>query len=332
MSDALHHVEALRLANLPTPLVHAPHLAAAAGIGSLYVKMDGETGFGLGGNKVRKLEYELGPPRLEGVTHLITTGGPQSNHARVTAAAAAHLGLDCTLVINGAEPEPPSGNAWLHRLFGATIHTVSDRSERDAAMAHTAEEVRAAGGRALVIPLGASTPLGALGYADATVEVLKQLDALDDGAQETWVFIATSSCGTLAGLVLGLSALGRSDVRVIAVSADATVAEIEAETCRLATAANELLLRPSPQPVAPFTATADYIGAGYGIPTPGSRAATALFAERAGILLGPTYTAKAAHGMLDWAERSLIPSGVRTVFWHTGGQPAAFAQEVRKSS
>lgn len=327
MPDALHTVESLSLASLPTPLVHVPHLAAAAGIGRLYVKMDGETGFGLGGNKVRKLEYELAPSRLEGVTHLITTGGPQSNHARVTAAAAAHLGLDCTLVINGPEPEPPSGNAWLHRIFGATIHTVADRSERDAAMALIAEEVRAAGGRALMIPLGASTPLGALGYVDAAAEILTQLDVLDDGASETWIFIATSSCGTLAGLVLGLSALGRSDVRVVAVSADATVAEIEAETERLARAANDLLVRPSPHPIAPFTATADYIGAGYGIPTPGSHAATELFAERAGILLGPTYTAKAAHGMLDWAQRDLIPSGVRTVFWNTGGQPAAFAQE-----
>ncbi|HIB09476.1 MAG TPA: pyridoxal-phosphate dependent enzyme, partial [Gemmatimonadetes bacterium] len=118
----------LQLANLPTPIRPLPRLAEALGGPTLdlLVKLDSETGFALGGNKVRKLEFELAPDRLEGVTCLITAGGPQSNHCRVTAAAAAQLGLRCVLIVNGSEPETPTGNALLHRLFGAEIVTVPE--------------------------------------------------------------------------------------------------------------------------------------------------------------------------------------------------------------
>ena len=168
----------LRLATLPTRLAQAPHLQAALGPGTpeILLKMDAETGFGLGGNKVRKLEFELGEDRLDGVTHLITTGGPQSNHCRITAAAAAHLGLKCILVVNGDEPPRPTGNALLHRLFGAEIRTVASREARAGAMADAAREVEGAGGRARVVPLGASTPLGTLGYALAAAELASDLE------------------------------------------------------------------------------------------------------------------------------------------------------------
>jgi 1-aminocyclopropane-1-carboxylate deaminase/D-cysteine desulfhydrase-like pyridoxal-dependent ACC family enzyme len=215
--------------------VPARSLAATLGDDApeLWIKMDSETGFGLGGNKVRKLEFELTADRLEGVTHLITAGGPQSNHCRVTAAAAAHLGLRCVLVLNGPEPEVPAGNAKLHRLFGAEIVTVQDRDGRTAAMDDVAERINHDGGRALVVPIGASTGLGALGYALATVELVDQLDALPE-RERTWIFTSASSCGTLGGLLLGVSLLGREDIRLVGVSADATAFEIRTESERLA--------------------------------------------------------------------------------------------------
>lgn len=314
------------LGALPTRLVRADALGAALGRGApgILIKMDAETGFGLGGNKVRKLEMELAPHRLDGVTHLITTGGPQSNHCRITAAAAAHLGRACLLVINGTEPPPPRGNALLQRLFGAEIHTVPDRAHRAAAMAAAAQDVAARGGKALVIPLGASTPLGALGYAAGAVELLGQL-ADRPPAPATWIFVSASSCGTLAGLLLGISLLGRDDVRLVGVSADVTAEDMRAETLRLAAEAGALLGWTGSVAGACLECDDTQVGAGYGIPTPAAEEAMGLFGRSGGVVVDPCYTAKAAAGMTAWIRDGRVPPGDAVVFLHTGGHPAVLA-------
>ncbi|NJD18304.1 MAG: preprotein translocase subunit SecE [Gemmatimonadetes bacterium] len=163
------------LADLPTRLLAADNLTRSLGAPCprVYVKMDADTGLGLGGNKARKLEHELAPDRIADVTHVITTGGPQSNHCRMTAAAAAVLGRRCVLGINGTVDGPPRGNALLQRLFGAEIRTVAGRGDRAPAMEEAARDIAAAGGKALLVPLGASTPIGSLGYARAAVELAK---------------------------------------------------------------------------------------------------------------------------------------------------------------
>ena len=132
----------------PTPLIQAANLAHLFGRApaDVLLKMDSESGFGLGGNKARKLEFELAPDRLEGTTHVVTCGGAQSNHARLTAAAAARLGLKCVLVLNGDTSRPYKGNAYLHRLFGAEIRPVTSQEEREPTMAEVAAEVEAGGG------------------------------------------------------------------------------------------------------------------------------------------------------------------------------------------
>ncbi|HSM60126.1 MAG TPA: pyridoxal-phosphate dependent enzyme, partial [Longimicrobiales bacterium] len=241
----LHRLQAwprLSLAALPTRLVPARNLRRALGTRApeLWIKMDADTGFALGGNKVRKLETELALERLDGVTHLVTAGGPQSNHCRVTAAAAAHLGLGCVLAINGKADEPPRGNALLHRLFGAEIRTVRTREDRASAMEEAAREIAEQGGRALVVPLGASTGRGALGYALAFSELCEQLAVLPE-RERTWIFVSASSCGTLAGLLVGVSLLGREDVRLVGVSADASAFDLRRDTLRLATEGAALL-------------------------------------------------------------------------------------------
>jgi len=328
-TEALRRLEAwprLRLAALPTRLVAASNLAEAVGTPDvdILVKMDAETGFALGGNKVRKLEFELGPGHLEGVTHLITTGGPQSNHCRVTAAAAAHLGLGCVLVLNGAEPEIPRGNAFLHRLFGAEIHTVEDRSARAPAMAAAAAAIEAAGGRALVVPLGASTGLGSLGYALAAVELARQMESLPP-VPRTWIFVSASSCGTLAGLLLGLSLLGREDVRLVGVSADVSAADMAADAGRLAREGAALLGWEGPILDGILSCDDARVGAGYGMATPEGEEAVALFGAREGIVLDPVYTGKAAAGFLAWLREGRVRAGDRAVFVHTGGHPALLA-------
>ncbi|MDA0310603.1 MAG: pyridoxal-phosphate dependent enzyme [Gemmatimonadetes bacterium] len=312
-------------AALPTRLLPMPRMAASLGASDLWVKMDAETGFALGGNKVRKLEFELAPSRLDGVTHLLTAGGPQSNHCRVTAAAAARLGLGCTLVLSGPEPVHPTGNALLHRLFNADVVTVADRAERTPRMEAVAEALAQAGERPLVVPIGASTGLGCLGYVRAAVELVEQLDAIGPRPPRTVVFVPTSSCGTLAGLLLGMSILGRPDVALIGVSADAPADELMAATKQIARDGARLLAWEGDLFADDVAFVDTQVGDGYGVSTPASLEAIALFGQSEGLVLDPTYTAKAAAGMLEWLSGDHAKPEDRVVFLHTGGHPGLLA-------
>ncbi len=310
----------------PTPLIQAPNLAQTLDRtpADVLLKMDAESGFALGGNKARKLEFELAPDRLKGATHVITCGGPQSNHARLTAAAAARLGLKCVLVVNGDTPPPHTGNAYLHRLFGAEIRPVATQKDRDPTMAEVAAEVEAGGGHAVVIPLGASTPLGSLGYVRAAIEIDAQLRD-HPHAGDTWIFVSASSCGTYAGLALGFTLLERTDVRLVGVSPDISRAEILELTEDLASRAGGLLGAHAPLLTGLLHPTDDYVGPGYGIHSEASEEATAVLGRTEGVLLDPAYTAKTAAAMLDWAQSGRIPREDRMILWHTGGYPTALA-------
>ncbi len=323
--ERLAHWPRRPFADLPTPLLRVDRLAGRLGVPHAYVKMDAETGFALGGNKVRKLEFELAQERLAGVTCLITAGGPQSNHCRVTAAAAARLGLRCVLVLNGPEPEHPTGNALLHRLFGAEIVTVADRALRGPTMEAVARRIAGEGGRALMLALGASTGLGSLGYAAAAVELCAQLDRLDDGCTSSTVWLSSSSCGTLAGLILGLSLLGRTDIRLVGVSADATAEELRTTSLALASEGAALLGSGTRPDRIPCETDDSQVGQGYGLPTDASREATEAFARLEGLVLDPTYSSKAAAGMFAAVSRDGIRRGERVVFLHTGGAPGLLA-------
>ena len=310
----------------PTPLIQAPNLAQLIGRApaDVLLKMDAESGFGLGGNKARKLEFELAPDRLEGATHVITCGGSHSNHARLTAAAA-RLGLKCVLVLSGDVSPPHRGNAYLHRLFGAEIRPVNSGEEREPTMAEVAAEIETGGGRAIVIPLGASTPLGSLGYVRATTEFDVQLrDHPHSG--DTWIFVSASSCGTFAGLALGFTLLERTDVRLVGVSPDTARVEILELTGSLASRAGALLGAQTPLLPGLLHPTDEYVGPGYGIHSDASEEATAILARTEGVLLDPAYTAKTAAAMLDWAQSGRIPPEDRMVLWHTGGYPTALAR------
>jgi 1-aminocyclopropane-1-carboxylate deaminase/D-cysteine desulfhydrase-like pyridoxal-dependent ACC family enzyme len=314
------------LAFLPTPLLRTPTLESALGPDApqILMKMDDWTGFALGGNKVRKLEFYLGGENRNAST-LITCGGPQSNHCRVTAATAAQLGMECILVVNGAPPDPPTGNSLLMRLFGAQLRPVASRDARAPGMEAAREEALALGKNPLVIPLGASTPLGALGYVRAAVEIDGQME--DRGgwpAGITWIFISASSCGTLAGLALGFTLLERDNVRLVGVSPDVTADEVRTTTAEIARGAGELLGWSGPMAQGIVVGTDSYVGEGYGIPTEASNEATSFFGRHAGVVLDPVYTAKAGAGFLDWIRNGRVPSSDTALFWHTGGAPALF--------
>jgi len=316
------------LGDFPTPLLRMDTISAALGVGSgaVWLKADDYTGFALGGNKVRKLETELTPARLQGIDTLISCGGAQSNHARVTAAAAAHLGLRCVLVINGEPPQPPTGNARLHRLLTPDIIEVATRADRDSAMERERQRLESLGRHALVVPIGASTGRGALGYAAAMLELANQWRTVPGWRPETtWIFVATSSGGTLAGLLLGRALLGWDQLRIVAVSADDPPQGILPRVEAQAAEAAGLIGFADAVRTDHLTVTDRFVGAGYGIPTPESTTATTLWAQKAGVLLDPVYTAKAAAGLSAWIGEGRIETGDRVLFWHTGGQAALLA-------
>ena len=282
----------------------------------LLIKRDDAIGFGFGGNKVRKLRLVAAEAAAAGADTLVTSGGVQSNHARATAAAAAKLGMRAILVVNGAPPERASANALLDALLGADIRYVASRDERAPAMQAAADEERRAGRRPYVIPIGASTPLGAAAFALAVAELLEQIPPPDA------IVHASSSGGTQAGLVAGC-ALAGVRTRVIGISADepqallrATVADIIEGLAVLAGAPlRDLRIEVDDQ----------FVGGGYGVPTSESTAAIELVARTEAVFLDPTYTAKAMAGLIDYVRRGLFDASQTVLFWHTGGQVGLFA-------
>ena len=317
---ALMSSPAVTLAAHPTPIDELSRLRAALGPSCprLLMKRDDLLSFALGGNKVRKLQTVAADAQRQGATMLITCGGVQSNHARVTAAAGAALGLKVTLVLNGDEPTVPTGNARLDRLFGAAIRYVRSRDERDPAMARAADEARADGERPFVVPLGASTPIGAIGFARGVAELA--------GVRPDVIVHATSSGGTQAGLVAGCALLGIR-ARVIGISAD-DPADALAATIRGLIEGIAQQLGAQPVTVGGDRAIEvddTHVGDGYGIPSVESTAATELVARTEGIVLDPVYTAKAMAGLIARIRSQEFSPTATVLFWHTGGLPGYFA-------
>jgi 1-aminocyclopropane-1-carboxylate deaminase/D-cysteine desulfhydrase-like pyridoxal-dependent ACC family enzyme len=320
--SALRRMPSVALAHYPTPIEEAARLRAAIGGGPrLLVKRDDAISFGFGGNKVRKIEMVAARALAEGADLLITTGGVQSNHCRVTAAAAARLGMRSVIVANGAPPARLSGNALLNSMYGAEVRYVATREERAPAMEQAAAQWRARGAHPFVIPLGASTPLGALGFARALDELVSQLPAPPD-----FIFHSTSSGGTQAGLVAGCAMHGL-DTRVVGISADESVAGILATVGGIIAGMGDLLDIDGAALVSSSVIEADdrFIGDGYGVPSDQSREAQTLVAASEALIVDHTYTAKALAGMIAWVREGRVPDGATALFWHTGGQVGVFA-------
>ena len=320
--DALRVLPRLSLGHYPTPVEELDRLRAALpGAPRLLVKRDDAISFGFGGNKVRKIEMVAARARLDGADTLITTGGVQSNHCRVTAAAAARLGMRCVIVANGTQPERLTGNALLDALYGAEVRYVATRAERAPAMEAEAATLRSEGRKPAIVPLGASTPLGAAGFALAAGELAAQLAEAPD-----YVFHSTSSGGTQAGLVVGFTLYGLA-TRVIGVSADESVAGIQATVSSIVEGIGELLgvdgrALASARPI---EADDRFIGDGYGIPTPASIEAQVLLARTEALVVDHTYTAKALAGLIGWIREGRFSASETVLFWHTGGQVGVFA-------
>jgi len=319
LRDALSGFPTIPLVTTPSLVEPMPRLAARLGASSLrlLIKRDDAIAFGFGGNKVRKLAFVAAAAQAEGADTLITAGGVQSNHARATAATAAKLGMRAILVANGQPPARPAANALLDALLGAEVVYVSNRDERTPKMNEIADRLRAEGRRPYVIPIGASTPLGALGYVHAVAELVDQIKAPDV------IVHSTSSGGTQAGIVAGCRLLGLQ-TRVIGGSADERAQVLQADVEAIVRGIDELVRPPARTS---FTVEIDdrFVGEGYGVPTAASREAIDLTARTEAIFLDPTYTAKAMAGLIAYLRDHTFDDGQTVVFWHTGGQVGLFA-------
>lgn len=305
-------------AQLPTPLAPLNRLTEELGGPRLHIKRDDLTGLAGGGNKARKLEFLVADALAHASGCLVTVGGVQSNHCRQTAAAAAQSGLRCVLVLRGAPPAEENGNLLLDRLLGAELVWAGAR-EREEVMDEVVAAETAAGNRPYAIPLGGSTPLGAVGFAMALAELLEQAPVAFDR-----VVVASSSGGTQAGLVAGAALLGYEG-EILGISIDEDADSLQSIVAERASAAAALLGKATTIDPRNVRVCADYLGAGYGVLGQAERDAIRLFATREGILLDPVYTGRAAAGMIDLVRKRRFGSEENVLFWHTGGTPALYA-------
>jgi 1-aminocyclopropane-1-carboxylate deaminase/D-cysteine desulfhydrase len=323
MSAPAAHLPRATLASLPTPLHHLPRFSAELGA-EVWMKRDDVGSVGLAGNKVRKLEFVLGAARHDGADAIVIVGAEQSNACRAAAAACAQLGLRCVLVLSGDAPDRATGNLLLDRLYGADVRFAG--TTHWAALAEAADrvtdELRAADATPSTLPVGASSPLGAVGFAVAWFELLAQLDELDVAAAT--VVHASSSGGTHAGLVAGRRLTGRGPrVRAIGVAAD-IYPDMPARYAELATGAAQLLGADSAITPDDLWLDMGFLGDGYAVPTPEGVEAIRLLARTEGIVCDPVYSGKALAALVAAARAGALAEGAN-VFWHTGGYHALFA-------
>jgi D-cysteine desulfhydrase family pyridoxal phosphate-dependent enzyme len=312
-----------RIATLPTPLHDLKQLSAELGGPRILIKRDDLTGLAFGGNKTRKLEYLLADAKAQGATHLITTGGVQSNHCRQTAAAARLGGMGCELVLVGDEDSPVQGNLLLDRILDARPHFVPAGSDPVAKMEEIAADLRDAGKVPYVMPSGGSSPVGALGYVAAMLELNAQL--WEQGVAATHLYHAAGSGGTQAGVVLGASLYG-AEYQVTGVAVSGTAGE-KIERCRALVEQTADLLGVSNGALNVDIVVDDtQVGPGYGIPSEDTLEAIKLLALTEGIFLDPVYTGKAFAALLADVRSGKLTADDTVIFLHTGGTPALFAK------
>lgn len=312
----------------PTPLEPLPRLSEALGGPEIWIKRDDLLGLAAGGNKTRKLEFLVADALAQGADTLITVGAPQSNHCRLTLAAAAKEGLKCRLVLEqrvpGSYKPDATGNNFLYNLLGAeTVTVVNGGDDLNAAMQKQAAEVEALGRKAYIIPGGGSNALGALGYVSCAHEIAAQ--CFEQGVSFDRIVVASGSCGTHSGLLVGAKSIN-FDAPITGINVRRPRAEQEGNLLKLARDTAALLEIESPQ-AKDITALDEWVGAGYSLPTDEMIEAVRMLARLEGVLLDPVYSGKAMAGLIGLARRGELKPGERVLFVHTGGAPALYAYQ-----
>ena len=339
VQSALAKQPRLSLAQLPTPIHDAVRLREALGgparCPRILIKRDDLTALGLGGNKARKLEYLVADAKAKGATTLITTGAVQSNHARMTAAAACVVGMRCVLVLTATTQEPAlAGNLLLDRLYGATVRLVPAVDpmlavgQDEAVVAAVVAEEESRGATPYVIPVGGSSGVGVFGYVGGTAELVGQLSEM--GAAPGHLYYASGSRGTQAGLTLG-AMLCEAPYRVYGVAVSAGEPEKIERARRIANEAAVRLDLPERLDLPDLVTDQSFIGDGYGIPTAGGLEAIALLAQSEAILLDHCYTSKGMAALVQHVRDGELDPGDTVMFLHTGGMPALFTDSFTEA-
>lgn len=311
-----------------TPIQKLERLSKHLGGPQMWIKRDDLTGLAGGGNKTRKLEFLVADALAQGADTLVTVGAVQSNHCRLTLAAAAHEGLKCRLVLEqrvpGSYRKAASGNNFLFDLLAAeTLTIVEGGSDLSAAMQAEAEKLKALGRKGYVIPGGGSNALGAMGYVVCAREIMAQ--SLDMGLAFDEIVVASGSAGTHAGLLVGFTSVN-AGVPLTGVNVRRPRAEQEGNVHRLAVEAATFAGLPAPLRES-VVALDQWVGPGYSLPTDEMVEAVRLFASLEGVLLDPVYTGKAAAGLIGLARRGHFRPNANVLFVHTGGAPSLFAYQ-----
>ena len=306
----------LSLGIFPTPIHKLENISRLLGR-EVYIKRDDMTGLGLGGNKVRKLEFLLADAKAQGAEIVFTTGGAQSNHAMLTAAAAGRLGMKAILVLKKRGVTDCAGNQLLERLMGTDVRFVDtdDYADIYAEMDRIGQEM---GRPYYKIPCGGSNALGALGYVDCAREIAGQ------GLHFDHIVCAEGSGGTMAGLALGAK-LFLPGTKVHGMMVDTDPFDRITPALMRETAA---LLDITPEITPEDYLLRDMCGPGYAIASEAGNAAVSLMARQEGIFLDPVYTGKAFAGLLEMAEEGVFAAEDRVLFLHTGGAGGLFAVKM----
>ncbi len=317
----------LALAEYPTPLEHLPRLSRELGR-AIYIKRDDGIGPAMGGNKTRKLDYLMAEAQECKARKVVTFGGLQSNHARITAAAARMCGMEPHLFYFERRPARLRGNLLINQLLGAKLHFIPLGGGDGGMTLETAIRLVRLVAWAMVgphyfIPVGGHNWRGCLGYVRAAFETDEQARAL--GIANAHLIVAAGSGGTLAGLMAGL-ALADSPLQLLGIDVGKLWKSFPTSIAGLANELCERLKQPwafTPECV-PLIEGA-YVGQAYAVPSEQGIIALKRLARTEGIVLDPVYTAKAFAGLLDLVERKQLGHDEPVIFLHTGGVPALFA-------
>jgi D-cysteine desulfhydrase len=312
-----------------TPLEKAPRLTEALGGPDIYIKRDDLLGLAAGGNKTRKLEFLVADALAQGADTLITCGAVQSNHCRLTLAAAVKEGLACRLVLEERVPgtynPEASGNNFLFNLMGVeTVTVVPGGSDTMKAIEKAADEVKVEGRKAYAIPVGGSNPIGATGYVACAQEIMTQTFEL--GINIDYLVCASGSAGTHAGLVTGFYGCNMN-VPVLGINVSRKKQDQEELVYGLAKRTAQHVGLNLEIPREAVTCFDEYVGPGYSLPTPGMAEAVRLVARTEGILLDPVYTGKTMAGLIDLIRKGFFKKGDTVLFVHTGGSPALYVYQ-----
>ncbi|MCX8168743.1 MAG: D-cysteine desulfhydrase family protein [Candidatus Methanomethylicia archaeon] len=311
----------VRLVRLPTPIQYMPRISEELEV-ELYIKRDDFMELAFGGNKARKLEYLLGDAIKKNCDTIITTGALCSNHVRLTAAACRLFNLHPILVLTTTGPKKVKGNLLLDAIFDAEIRIVdAERSEIPKILEEVAKEQESKGKRPYVIPSGGANRIGVLGYLNASVEILHQLNEMC--IKVDYIVHSTGSGGTQVGLCLGMKALN-SGIKIIGISCGPSKDTMIKRIKTLTKESIEYFNLPLDLDDEDIIVYDDYTCGGYSIVTKEVVDVIKKVAKQEAILLDPLYTGKAFMGLIDLVEKRIIDKGSKILFIHTGGLPLLF--------